>query len=281
MGLTNAVCSCSVPLPSVSASGFSIWDGRQAVVACWKKNILNSGHDEFEEVFSLRGEVALITGGGSGIGLAMARSMHAAGAKVVLVGRREQELAESCKEIGEGSSYQVHDITRFDDAPALIAMAEQSVGAVSCLLTMPGFTSRSRLEIRPLRVSAVLETHVLGAHALTRAVIPGMVGRRGGSILFTASMASLFGIPQVVAYSAAKSAQLGMVRTLATELSPHGVRVNAIAPGWIETEMSSKALAGDPARRDKILGRTPMAKLDRQRILDGPQFISVPELRGL
>ena len=88
---------------------------------------------QFEEVFSLRGEVALITGGGSGIGLAMARSMHAAGAKVVLVGRREQELVESCKVIGEGASYQVHDITRFDDAPALISKVEQSVGVVSCL----------------------------------------------------------------------------------------------------------------------------------------------------
>jgi gluconate 5-dehydrogenase len=64
----------------------------------------------------------------------------------------------------------------------------------------------------------------------------------------------------VVAYSAAKTAHLGMVRTLATELSQHGIRVNAIAPGWIETEMSAKAMAGDPARKQKILGRTPMAK---------------------
>ena len=84
-----------------------------------------------------------------------------------------------------------------------------------------------------------------------------MVERKHGTILFTASMASLIGIPLVVAYSAAKSAHLGMVRTLASELSPHGVRVNAIAPGWIETEMSRKAFAGDPARAQKVLGRTP------------------------
>lgn len=71
-------------------------------------------------------------------------------------------------------------------------------------------------------------------------------------------MASLFGIPLVVAYSAAKSAYLGMVRTLATEVSPHGVRVNAIAPGWIESDMMVKALAGDPERSQKILDRTPM-----------------------
>jgi len=87
-----------------------------------------------------------------------------------------------------------------------------------------------------------------------------MIERKRGTILFTASMASLFGIPLVVAYASAKSAMLGMVRTLSTELSPHGIRVNAIAPGWIETEMSRKAMEGDPTRRNKIIGRTPMAK---------------------
>jgi gluconate 5-dehydrogenase len=107
----------------------------------------------------------------------------------------------------------------------------------------------------------VLSTHILGAHALNRAVIPGMTEREHGSILFIASMASLFGIPLVVAYSSAKTAMLGMVRTLSTELSQHGVRVNAVAPGWIDTEMSRKAFAGDPARKSKILSRTPMQKL--------------------
>jgi gluconate 5-dehydrogenase len=71
-------------------------------------------------------------------------------------------------------------------------------------------------------------------------------------------MASLFGIPLVAAYSAAKTAHLGLVRSLATEVSPHGVRVNAIAPGWIKSDMMLKALKGDPARAKKILGRTPM-----------------------
>ena len=107
---------------------------------------------------------------------------------------------------------------------------------------------------------AVLTTHVVAAHELTRHVAPGMVARRSGSILFTASMASLMGIPLVVAYSAAKSAYVGMVRTLASELSPHGVRVNAVAPGWIETEMARKALVGDPGRVQKIISRTPMAR---------------------
>jgi gluconate 5-dehydrogenase len=98
------------------------------------------------------------------------------------------------------------------------------------------------------------------AKCFVAAVGPGMLQRRRGSIVFTASMASLFGIPLVVAYSAAKSAYLGMVRTLATELSPGGVRVNAIAPGWIDSPMLRQALSNDPPRQQKIISRTPMGR---------------------
>jgi gluconate 5-dehydrogenase len=108
--------------------------------------------------------------------------------------------------------------------------------------------------------AAVIQTHVFGAFALTREAGRRMVERKSGSILFTASMASLFGLPLVVAYSAAKSAYVGMVRSLATEWGAHGVRVNAIAPGWIASAMLDKALGGDAARKAKILGRTPMNK---------------------
>jgi gluconate 5-dehydrogenase len=106
----------------------------------------------------------------------------------------------------------------------------------------------------------VLQTHVLAAHNLTRAVLPGMIAQKHGNVLFMASMASLMGLPQVIAYSAAKSAYVGMVRTLSTEVAQHGVRVNAIAPGWIESDMLHKALDGDPPRKAKILARTSMAR---------------------
>ena len=215
----------------------------------------------FPSVFSLQSQVALITGGGTGIGLAIAQSMHAAGARVVLVGRREAELQAATRALGERASYVVHDITQLDAAQALVDRVTKEVGPISCLVNNAGIhLKKPAIETTPEEFQKVLTTHVLGAHALVRAVAPGMIERKTGSILFTASMASLFGIPLVVAYSAAKTAHLGMVRTLATELSQHGIRVNAIAPGWIETEMSAKAMAGDPARKQKILGRTPMAK---------------------
>jgi NAD(P)-dependent dehydrogenase (short-subunit alcohol dehydrogenase family) len=216
----------------------------------------------FTEAFSLKNETALITGGGTGIGLAMAQAMHAAGARVVLVGRRETELVAAVKSLGAGASHVVHDITQLDAASALGERVIREIGPISCLVNNAGIhLKKPAVDTTPEEFETVLRTHIVGAHALIRALAPGMIERKHGSILFTASMASLFGIPLVIAYTAAKSAMVGMVKGYATELSPHGIRVNAIAPGWIETEMSRKALDGDPARKNKILTRTPMAKL--------------------
>jgi len=216
----------------------------------------------FPEVFSLRGENALITGGGTGIGLAVAHAMHAAGARVILIGRREPELASAVASIGEGAAYIVHDITKFDAAGALIERIAREHGPVTCLVNNAGVhLKKPAIETTPEEFQSVFNTHIFGAHALSRAVVPGMIERKHGNIIVMASMASLFGIPLVVAYAAAKSAMIGMIRTMATELSSHGVRVNAIAPGWIDTAMSRKAFEGDPTRKNKIISRTPMARL--------------------
>ncbi len=217
---------------------------------------------DFPGIFSLQGELAVVTGGGTGIGQAIAQAMHAAGARVVLVGRREPELAAAVKTMGEGAAYAVHDITVTAESGALVQRITKEHGPITCLVNNAGrHLKKAAVDTTPQEFLDVMNTHIIGAHELTRLVVPGMIERRHGSIIFTASMASLFGIPLVVAYASAKSAMLGMVRTLSTELSSQGIRVNAIAPGWIDTDMSRKAFAGDPARRSKIISRTPMAKL--------------------
>lgn len=209
--------------------------------------------------FSLKGEVAVITGGGSGLGLGMAKCLAQSGARVVIVGRRKEVLQAAAKEIGRRALFEAHDVTQLDGAGELIARIEKRAGPVSILVNNAGVhLKKPAVDTTPEEFNAVLQTHLVAAFSLTRAVLPGMIKRRHGNILFTASMASLFGIPLVCAYSSAKSAYLGLVRTLATEVSQHGVRVNAIAPGWIESDMMRKALKGDPARAQKILGRTPM-----------------------
>jgi NAD(P)-dependent dehydrogenase (short-subunit alcohol dehydrogenase family) len=218
----------------------------------------------FPDVFSLKGKTALITGGGTGIGAAIAKSMHAAGATVVLVGRREAELQAAVKELGSRAYAISHDITQFDKSQELVERVTKEVGPIDCLVNNAGINmKKSAVTTTEAEFQTILSTNVLAAHSLTKAFAPQMIERKSGSVLFIASMASLFGIPLVVAYSAAKSAQVGMVRTLASELSSQGIRVNAIAPGWIETAMSAKAFAGDPARLQKVLGRTPMAKLGK------------------
>ncbi|MCB8933263.1 MAG: SDR family oxidoreductase [Fimbriimonadaceae bacterium] len=208
--------------------------------------------------FLLEGETALITGGGTGIGLGIARCFVASGARVVLVGRREAELRAACDDLGSEATYLAQDITEFDQIPRLV----ERVGEVSILVNNAGIHLKKRaVETTVEEFEGVLRTHVLAAHALSAAVLPGMIARKHGSILFTASMTSLIGMPLVIAYSAAKSAYLGMVRGLCTEVAEHGVRVNAIAPGWIESAMTRKALDADPARKQKVLSRTPMGRL--------------------
>jgi len=209
--------------------------------------------------FDLTGQTALITGGGTGLGFGMARCLVASGAKVVLVGRRHDELKTACASLGATAFGLVGDVTKLETAPALVDEAEKLAGPISILINNAGVhLKKPAIDTSDAEFAAVLQTHLFGAFALTREAGRRMIERKAGSVLFTASMASLMGIPLVVAYSAAKSAYVGVVRSLATEWGPHGVRVNAIAPGWIASPMLDKALSGDPARKAKILSRTPM-----------------------
>ncbi len=209
--------------------------------------------------FSLAGQTALITGGGTGLGLGIAKCCVESGAKVILIGRRKNELEKARTALGANAFVLAGDVTKLESIPALVRQAESTAGPISILVNNAGVhLKKFALETSDAEFAAVMQTHVFGSFALSREVGRRMVERKSGSILFTASMASLFGIPLVVAYSAAKSAYSGMVRTLAVELGEHGIRVNAIAPGWIESDMMNEALSGDQARKAKILGRTPL-----------------------
>ena len=214
------------------------------------------------DAFGLEGQTALITGGGTGLGFGMARCLAAAGARVVLVGRRMAELERAVEQIGDAASAIAHDITQLDQASQLVERARELAGGpISILINNAGIhLKKPAVETTSEEFQSVLTTHVCAAHALNCAVLPDMLARRHGVILLTASMASLMGVPLVLAYTAAKSAYVGMARGLAAEVSSRGVRVNAVAPGWIESPMLRKALAGDPARAEKIVSRTPMQR---------------------
>jgi NAD(P)-dependent dehydrogenase (short-subunit alcohol dehydrogenase family) len=217
-----------------------------------------------ESPFSLQGQLALITGGGTGIGLGIARCFVQAGARVALVGRREIELNNAVSELGAAARAYRCDITSTESLDPLLRSVGEDCGPVSILVNNAGIhLKKPATAISEDEFTAVMRTHVGGAFQLTRRVAPPMLERRRGSILFIASMASLMGIPMVAAYTAAKSAIVGLVRSLTAEFAPCGVRVNAIAPGWIETEMLGRALAGDDARKHKVISRTPMASFGK------------------
>ncbi|WP_339318921.1 SDR family oxidoreductase [Paenibacillus sp. FSL R10-2734] len=215
-----------------------------------------------QEIFSLTGERVLITGGATGLGLAMSQCFHAAGAEVIMVGSGEGEertrLAES---IGPGVYYRTFNVADTKQTEHFIQEVEKTIGPVSILINNAGNHFKKPIEETSIEeFQSVLDVHLLGAFSLCRVLIPRMKQRKKGNIIFQASMASFIGQPNIIAYSSAKSAYLGMVHTLASETSAYGIRVNGIAPGWIETPMLHKALAGDDVRKQKILGRTPMNK---------------------
>ncbi|MBD5781243.1 glucose 1-dehydrogenase [Pelagicoccus sp. NFK12] len=209
--------------------------------------------------FDLAGQRALITGGGTGIGLGMAKCLVASGAAVVLVGRRESALKEAAAEIGERASYRVFDVTDLAAVPQFVQSVESELGPVDTLINNAGVHLKKEASgISDEEFQTVMQTHVNAAFALSREFGKAMMERGTGNIIFTASMASIFGIPMVAAYSAAKTAHLGLVRALTADFSPRGVRVNAIAPGWIHSEIMHKAVNADPKRKEKILSRTPL-----------------------
>jgi gluconate 5-dehydrogenase len=217
------------------------------------------------EPYRLDGECALITGGGSGIGFGIASAMTQAGAKVVLSGRNPESLKAAAVKLGKNATYVSGDITDFASQPGLAALAaERAEAPISILVNNAGnHLKKPALDTSPEEFQKVLDTHLRGAHALTCAVVPGMLERGGGSVLFISSMAAFMGVPLVMAYAAAKSALFGMVGALAAEWAVHRVRVNAIAPGWIATDMSRGALENDPARKAKVMGRIPLRRLGR------------------
>jgi len=218
-----------------------------------------------DKIFGLHGQNALITGGATGLGFAMAKCLSQAGAKVIIVGiEGEETLAAACKELGNDAVYYQFNITDTDSVPGLVEKIIKENGQIEILVNNAGNHCKKPIEEMTVTdFTNVLDVHVVASFALTKALIPHMKEHNKGSVIFISSMTGFLGQPYVMGYSASKSAVLGMVRTLATEVSAHGIRINAIAPGWIETPMLHKALDGDDERKNKILGRTPMKKFGK------------------
>lgn len=220
--------------------------------------------NNFLPVFSLENQLALITGGGAGIGLEIARCLISAGARVIITGRTESKLQQAVAGLGEKAGYAVNDITKLDTLEGLVSEVESVYGPIDILVNNAGINQKkTALEVSDDEFTRIIDTNLTAVFSLTRVVTRRMVERQRGSVIMISSMAAYYGIDRVVAYAASKSGVEGMVRVLASDLSKFNVRVNAVAPGFIETNMMKTAFGSDPDRMNRALSRTPMGKFGK------------------
>jgi NAD(P)-dependent dehydrogenase (short-subunit alcohol dehydrogenase family) len=209
-------------------------------------------------------KVAIITGGASGIGYSIAKEFVKAGIKVILIGRNESRLKIACETLGERSGFVGCDLTKLDELPSVVENIKETFGRIDILINNAGMHMKKPLEeVTDYDFQKVILTNQTAMFSLTREVGRIMARQRSGVVLNISSMASIYGLPNVIAYTASKAAIEGMTRAMAVELAKDGIRVNCIAPGFIKTNMSSLALDKDPERKKKVLSRTPLGRLGK------------------
>ena len=217
--------------------------------------------------FGLNGRVAVVTGGNRGIGRSIALGMARAGAAVAVLSRNEdknsQVLAE-LKAIGVPAMALHLDVTARDTLAAAIAAVEGTLGSIDILVNNAGvgLITGGILNETPEVWDTTLATHLDATFLLSKLVAASMVPRKRGKIINLASMYSYFGAAMLPSYGAAKGAIVQLTRAMAVELAPHHIQVNAVAPGWIATEMTAPARDNpDFAEFNRmILARTPAAR---------------------
>ena len=222
--------------------------------------------------FDLSGRHAMVTGGGSGLGLAIAQGLSGAGAALTLVGRDEGKLARAIEALPSGldrTGYIVCDLTDRTGLDSLVPAAEGERGPIEILVNNAGVQNRAPITEFPAEGwDAMIATHLTAPFLLAQRVVPGMIERRRGKIINTLSVMAELGRPTIVPYTAAKGGLRMLTRGLATELGPHNIQVNGIAPGYFRTEMN-EALIANPDFDSWVRKRTPAARWGEPQELAG------------
>jgi NAD(P)-dependent dehydrogenase (short-subunit alcohol dehydrogenase family) len=216
---------------------------------------------------SLEGKVALVTGGGRGIGKAIARRLAEAGASVVIASRKLENLEATAAELadlpGQVVPIRCH-VGREEELEGLVRGIEERLGPVDVLVnnSATNIGQGPALEVTDEMLDKIVEINVKSALRLVRLTVPRMIERGEGSILNIASIAGLEPQPGGLLYSFTKAGLIMLTRSWAREFGPHGVRVNAIAPGLVQTDFSAY-LWEDPGRREAILRQQAIPRLGR------------------
>src|SRR5690606_10897466 len=223
---------------------------------------------------------AIITGANSGLGYATAKKFCENGIKTYVIGRTKERTEQACTELGPNAIPILFDLNNLKDIPALIEGIAKD-GPIDILVNNAGINMKKEfLDVTDEEFQSILHTNVFSVFAISREVVKVMKENKGGSIVNISSMASQYGIPKVIAYSASKGAIETMTRAMAVELASFGIRVNCVAHGFIKTKMSAKALNDDPERKNKVLSRTPLGYLgEPSDIADAVYYYATNESR--
>jgi len=230
----------------------------------------------------LTGRIALVTGGGRGIGRAVALSLAAAGADVAVTARTTSELEETAaaiRALGRRTEAIICDVTERPQVDAVVARVKSALGDPLILVNNAGIAGSAKLaDTTDEMWDRMLRVNATGAFYCTRAVLPIMLRAKWGRVVNIASVAAKAGGLYIAAYTASKHALLGLTRAVAAEVAARGITVNAVCPGYVDTEMTDASAAN-------ISKRTGRSEQDARKILEGfsPQgrLMTAPEVAGL
>jgi NAD(P)-dependent dehydrogenase (short-subunit alcohol dehydrogenase family) len=233
-----------------------------------------SGNLDPLAAFRIDGKVAIVTGASSGLGARFARVLDAAGAHVVLVARRRERLEQLAGELHNDALPVAQDLSQVDQVGGVVEQAVERVGRVDVLVNNAGMTHVHPAEEEPLEeFRRAIDVNLVAPFALAQHAARAMLddGSEGGAIVNVASVLGLVGVGQIpqAGYAASKGGIVNLTRELSAQWSRKGIRVNAIAPGWFESEMTADMFSEEGKGRDWVARRAPLGRHGREGELDG------------
>ena len=216
------------------------------------------------KLFDIAGKVAIVTGGNGGIGLGMALGIASCGANIAIAGRNAEKAVAalaSLRALGIEAEFIAADVTQKADCQRMIAETEARFGRVDVLVNNAGTSIRKMpQDYSEDEWHQVLDTNLTSAFLCCQAAYPAMLRAGGGKIINIGSMMSLFGAPYATPYAASKGGIVQMTRALATAWAKDNIQVNAVLPGWIDTDLTKRARQQVDGLQDSVAKRTPAGR---------------------